>query len=218
MSFVTSGASSFTRFFAIGERPASYREVYLPYIQEYAFWDIDQTDGEESYGWVSTDDITDFGFETEACFRDEFISLAIRVDRRKIPKSIEKLHQRQAEKELLAQTGAEQLSKFQKKELADVVHKKLIQRIPPTPEVFDMVWNTLTDEVFLGATNQAAIDRFIDMFTTTFRLGLRLAFPYALGDKLVTEQALKERLEELEPADYRPKGLDSTESKDESHE
>lgn len=203
MAVAFTGSSSFTRYYVVGDKPREYRISFIEQIQRQAFWEIEGTDGEESCGWVAWDDMTQVEFAEDICFRDEYLVLAMRMDQRRVPPAVLKLHVLQAEKVLLGERGQEQLGRAQRKELVEAVQSKLTRRIPPTPTVIDMVWNITRGILLLGSTSQGVMERFADLFTTTFRLGLRIAHPYAAGENLLSGGTSRERLEELRPAVFK---------------
>ena len=78
---------------------------------------------------------------------------------------------------------------------------RLLGRFLPIPAIFDVVWATDSNIVYLASTQSKLIELFMNHFTLTFDLHLEPLTPYALAATLMDEASLS-RLDNLEPTSF----------------
>ncbi len=163
--------------------------------------DIDATAEIRSFGWTNIDDMLDTEWQTSPPEKAHLFTFALRLDTRRIPPSVIKKHFAMAEKEALQRAKAEGknfISRERKKELKEQVILKLRTRSLPVPAVFDVLWDTRSQIVYLESTNAKVKEMFESLFQASFSLQLEPLTPFYLGQKMLGEENTKA----LESLDY----------------
>ena len=187
MGFLRSSCS-FTRYKIIEKVSSELWQKIPEKLQQYAFQDIDDTSQERSWGWTNFDDMLDVNWNISHPEKGEYLAFALRLETRRIPPAVLKKHLAialQKEKKNLQLTGKKFLSQERKSELHEQVRLRLFKHFLPIPAVFDVVWSTTTNIVYLSSTHIKLIDLFTTFFTLTFDLHLELQTPYNLAVSLL---------------------------------
>lgn len=175
-------------------------------LKSFAFVDIDHSAEERSFGWVCLDDLLDAEWSTAGPEKGPYLAFSLRLDTRRISPAVFKKHwllalkQKRAE---LAEQGRKFLTRDQKMELREQVRQQLLRRSLPVPAVFDVVWSTRDNRVYLATTNAKIRTLFEDMFARTFELELEPLTPVTLALEQLGEAA-RHRLSEFEGAVFVP--------------
>jgi len=162
-------------------------------IKKNAFREVEENSEEEiSIGWVALNDWIDNKFEETSSFlKASFISLSLRVDKRKVPKQAiytqyrKRLAERYTEEE-------QRLTKEDRENIKEAVTARLLRRAIPTTQIYDMIWNTHTNEVFFTSTSEKLCLTFFEIFNKTFDCTLIQIFPYSMAEEHVSSLALKQ--------------------------
>ncbi len=203
MSFLSS-STSFTRFTIKDAIPDDFWASVLDKLKQFAFHDIDDLPEERSYGWVSFDDMLDCEWLTGSPYKGNVLTFALRMDTRRVPAGVIKKHMLMAfkqELQRLAEINKTFIARERKKEIKEEVLLKLRQRFLPVPAVFDVVWLSDRNEVWLGSTQSKMIDLFTDYFYQSFGFNLEQLSPVALALKYLDEDTAT-RLETLEETQF----------------
>ena len=189
---ILSNSVSISQFRVIGSLPTTDQFAWVSErLARHGFMPIDQGTAELSVGWVQMDDYRENSFAVPAAFwRDHYLALTLRQDRRTIPAALLRAHQKLAERDFLAaNSGYSRVPKQKREELRDAVRCALLARTLPVPSVFDAVWNIETDVLTLATLSAKAIDQFENHFRKTFE-GFRLVaiHPYARAEAVVPGQ------------------------------
>lgn len=166
--------------------------------------DIDNEAQDMAVGWTSfeapyTPDFEDASFQIGTHY-----VFAMRIDKKSIPTKVVKQQVAIATAKRLAESDREFLSKNEKSEIKEHVMNVLTIRIPPTPNVFDVVWQYEQQEVWLYSTQKAANEEFETLFNKSFS-GIKLIrlFPYTQADlTLSLTDTDRDRLAALTPEDF----------------
>ena len=189
---ILSNSVSICQFRVIGDLPAT---DLFPWVSERlaknGFIPIDQGTAELSIGWVELDDHRESGFAAPAAFwRDHYLALTLRQDRRTIPAALLRAHLKQAERDFIAANpGYTRVPKQKREEIRDAVRNALLARTLPVPSVFDAVWDIDSSVLTLATLSGKALDQFETHFKKTFE-GFRLVaiHPYARAEAVVPAQ------------------------------
>jgi DNA recombination-dependent growth factor C len=198
---ILSSSLSLTRYRVVQNIPREYWSEIPDRLKKNKFKDIDQNTDERSFGWTSFDDMLDSAWNQETPHKAHYIAFALRLDTRRIPPAVMKKHFRlaldQAKKEL-EEKGQKFISRDQKNEIKANVRLKLFARTLPIPAVFDVVWDTSRNIIYLASTSPKVKELFEDIFTNTFDLHLEPLTPYfrAVMD---LDMENKKQLDEMEP-------------------
>jgi len=82
----------------------------------------------------------------------------------------------------LQKTDRKTLSKAEKAELKDEVTRRLLMRMPATPNIYDLVWNSEGETLWFFSNLKAANEELEALFAKTFKLSMIRMFPYTMAD------------------------------------
>jgi hypothetical protein len=189
---ILSNSVSICQFRVVGTLPAT---DLFPWVAERlaknSFIPIDQGTAELSIGWVEMDDHRESGFAVPSAFwRDHYLALTLRQDRRTIPAALLRAHLKMAERDFIAANpGYTRVPKQKREELRDAVRNALLARTLPVPSVFDAVWDIDSSVLTLATLSGKALDQFETHFKKSFE-GFRLVaiHPYARAEAVVPAQ------------------------------
>ena len=146
-------------------------------LRSFSFKDIENSTDELSFGWVSVGDFLDTGFAYASYALEPYLLAGLRVDRRQVAAALlRKYHRLEIRKTVAAREGA-RLDRAQREECKERARLGLLQRIPPSSQLFEVAWDTLSGEVWLGSATGWVREIFQDLFERTFE---RLLTPHAL--------------------------------------
>ncbi len=199
---ILSSSLSLTRYRIAGDIADDYWSEIPDRLKKFKFKDIDQSADERSFGWTSFDDMLDTAWSLGTPHKAHYLVFALRLDTRRIPPAVMKKHFRMAldkAKIELGEKGQKFLSRDQKREIKENVALKLFARTLPIPAVFDVVWDTSDNVVYLGSTSPKIKELFLDLFTNTFELHPEPQTPYFKALAYMDKDQ-RRQLEEMEAA------------------
>jgi len=194
---------SLCQFTVTGDLPAG--DLY-PWVAErlarHPFAPIDTTAAEQSVGWTQGGEPRQWDFSApRACWRDHYLFLTLRRDRRLLPAALVRGRLQEAEEEFLAATpGFRRVPRQKREELREAVRGFLLARTLPVPANWDAVWDTRSGVLTLATLGTKTVELFEEEFKKTFP-GLRLQaiHPYARAQRVVSE-GLRPALEQANRA------------------
>lgn len=191
---------SMVRYRIRGEIEGPFWEAVDDGVKAGAFREV-QSDGEVvGMGWASVEDFTDNQFERASYVRGNYVALSMRVDSIRVPTRILEIHYREQSKMLMEKTGQRRLSSSQRRELKDRLKVTLKQKVFPSIQVVDLIWNTSLGIVYLGTQSARIRERVEDHFKKSFGLRLIPLIPYLRAEEILAESSSRGRLEELRPS------------------
>lgn len=186
-----SASTSISRFRVREKLKPDHREHYPLQIKRYGFRELAEDSMEErSIGWVNLLDVLDSRFIGEEYFKENFITLSLRLDVRKVPPQALKQYCMQAEAEQKSRLGKNFLAKAHRQEIKERIHSQLLKRVIPRTSVYDMMWNLEKREVIFSSLNNALCGEFAEVFKKTFDLSLIALFPYTIAEAHLTGDQL----------------------------
>ena len=194
MGFLNASCS-FTRFALLDPVPSELWSQIPDLLKQAAIIDIDELPEMQSKGWVCFDDYLDTQWVTAPPQKGTYLAFSLRIDTRRIPAGVLKKHIAIAlKKEKLANLaqGKKYISKERKKELKEQVTLRLRQRFLPVPAEFNVIWNTVSNEIWLASTQSSVIEIFSQFFTDTFNLHIQQMTPSSLAVSLLGEDKMDE--------------------------
>lgn len=206
------GSATLTRYQVEGGLPAGAADFLDQRIRRNAFSDIEETTDELAVGWVSAGDYLDTSFAYAGYSLGPYVVLGFRVDARKVPAAMLRKYQRLEELKFLAMSQDQEgvrLNRGRREQLRERARLGLLARIPPTTQVYDMVWDTGRAEVWLGSASRGVLERFEDHFSRSFSLGLTPRLPYLLAGDLLPHDRERAQLAEARPLDFYMSGGDN---------
>lgn len=178
------GSLTFTRFYIRGDVPDDVAGTNMKRIRAQAFQPLlPDDDVTQKHGWASIEDPFDTDLGHESVFFNEYVALALRVDRWAIPGPLLKAHLKEAEAKVLEKKGLEKLGRKAKADLKDMVVKKLRRQLVPVTRNIDLVWNLQTNVVLFFSHAKKAHELVQELFEKTFRLQLLIESPGTAADR-----------------------------------
>lgn len=199
------GSATLTRYQVDGALPPDAADFLDRRIRRGLFMDIEDTTDELAVGWVSAGDFLDTSFAYAGYSLEPYVVLGFRVDQRKVPAAMLRKYQRLEEMKFLAMSqdqGGARLNRARREQLRERARLGLLARIPPTTQVYDVVWDTGRSELWIGSASRGVLDRFEDHFSRCFSLGLVPRLPYLLAGDILTDENQRELLAAARPLDF----------------
>lgn len=194
------GSLSYTRFYVEGELPPDYRRRFVEAAQERAFIPLAPGDeDEERMGWCSIEHPLDLVFDEHKLFYNEYLNLALRIDRWRLPAALVKAFCTEAERKYLLENRKERLRKSEREEIKASIIADLKARLLPALQTIDVSWNTHSGIVRFWNQSARLCETFQDLFEETFKVRLIPDNPYVSALQCELDETQTERLADLEP-------------------
>ncbi len=207
------GSLTFSRFFVTGDLADDLPGWSLKRIRASACQPLDpDEDTPEKHGWTNVEDPFDTELDHEKVFFNEYVVLALRVDRWVVPGPLLKAHLREAEEKMLERKGMEKLGRKAKADLKTMVVRKLRKQLIPVTKSIDLVWNLQTGIALFFSHGKKQHEMVQALFEKTFKAQLLLESPGTATDRQGLSAAQKDLFANLEPTLLtRPPGSGATE-------
>ncbi len=210
------GPVTFKRFFVTGSSPKRVEQDLLDRLAARAIGkgSVAASDGSES-GWVTGDHILDTEFEFAKNAVADCLFAAIRMDTNKPPSDIVRSYQRLHEQAILAQSGREFLSRQERREAREAAKNQAGKEAKAgrfrRMRQYAVLWDLHRNQVYLGATSPAVVERFGVLFKETFGRTLTAASAGEMASRFAAGAKLGGAYEELRPAQFTrpPEGADA---------
>lgn len=197
-----SGPISFSRFVVRGDVPKRYADSFMRSIKLRAFRPLALEDeDEERTGWCAAGSPLDIDPSRSVVVVNEYLLLALRVDKWRLPKAHFKAHFEHAAQEMQQRTGRDTLSKREKDELKFRVTRRLRKKVLPQMRHFDLVWDLNQRSLLFWSRTESIKEQLVALFEKTFKLTLDEYSPYVAARELV-ELTLLERLASAEQSSF----------------
>lgn len=193
-----SRAATFVRYGVEGEVPENFWNFAAERIAQYSFQDIDDTFDEYSIGWVAVDNMFDNSFAHASYAVGDYIILALRIDERKVSKSLLNKFTLKEEERIKKEKQVPRLSRNHRLRIREDIRLQLVKKAMPLPAVYDMVWNLADNTVLFFTTNAKAQSILEDFFKECFGLTIILQVPYLAAAHLLDYRE-QEHLKALQP-------------------
>jgi hypothetical protein len=198
-----SGSISYSRFFVDGELPADFRAVFTEAIQTACFQPLSaDEEEEESRGWVNIEHLLDWDFDPTKIFYNEYLNVALRIDKWRIPGNLLKAHCVEAERRWMRDQSKSRIGRRVRNDIKAVVSAELKRQILPSTKTIDVSWNVNTGVVRFWNQSARACEEFMGFFEDTFRLRLVPDSPYLGALQYGLDDAASALLASLEPTHF----------------
>lgn len=119
---------------------------------------------------------------------NNYLNLAFRIDRWRLPKPVFDAQFAEAERQLLERKNRERLTRKEKEELRLFVAKRLRKQVIPAMKIIDLSWDLEAGLVRFWSQSPKMHERLMEIFEKTFKLKLVTESPYANAIRLgITE-------------------------------
>ncbi|NPE28760.1 recombination-associated protein RdgC [Methanococcoides sp. SA1] len=197
MGFIK-GTASYVRFGVEGELPENIWDFIADRVTSFAFRDIDETYEEDSLGWVSVTNMFDTDFEYASYAAGNYVTLAMRLDERKVSAAIVKKFVQKEEERVKKEKQIPKISRSMRVEIKERIQNELMRKALPMPALFDLCWNLENATLLFFSTNKKAQALLEDLFKESFGLTLIQQIPYICGEHLLSEDEI-DRLARITP-------------------
>lgn len=199
-----SSTQTIARYRVEGPSSESPTDMVRKGLKKQIITDIDNEAQDMAVGWTSFESPFTPNFDDATFQIGTHYVFGLRIDKKSIPTKVVKQQVAIASAKRLAESDREFLSKNEKSEIKEHVINVLTLRIPPVPNIFDVVWQYEAREVWIFSTQKAANEEFETLFNKSFP-GLRLIrlFPYTQADlTLSLSDTERDRLSAITPEDF----------------
>ena len=193
-----SRTSTFVRYSIEGQLPDNFWDFAAERIAQFSFRDIDDTFDEYSIGWVAVDNMFDSAFAHASYAAGDQIVLSLRVDERKVSKTLLKKFSLKEEERLKKERQIPRLNRNQRIQIREDIHLQLVKKALPVPSVYDLSWNLANNTLLFFSISTKAQSILEDFFKECFGLSIILQVPYLAAANLL-DLSEQERLKEIQP-------------------
>lgn len=179
---VLSSTVSLTRYRVKGKFDESPIENVRSGLKKFKIQNIDNDPADIAVGWTSFEQPYQPDFDDTSFLIGNFFVFSLRIDKKSVPSKILKQHYAIEEARRLAETDRESLSKNERSQLKEDVKSMLLHRIPPTPNVYDLIWDYEESVLWFYSTQKAANEELESLFLKSFNISLIKLFPYTIAD------------------------------------
>jgi hypothetical protein len=171
-----SGRLTFARYRVTGASPGLFGPEHLKRLSAHAIGTqrVASPDGVE-VGWTTGEHILDTRFDLDKNVVNETLNFSLRIDQQKIPSDLLRAYtavelQASAEKNQSGRPSARQ-----KREARDVARERLEEEAKDgrflRRKAYPVLWDALSNELLVGTTSMAVVDRLHTHFEQTFGIG-----------------------------------------------
>lgn len=176
MGFLT-GKVTFARYRVTGRRPGSFGAEHLERLSKHAIGKqrASTADGVE-VGWLAGDHILDTRFDLAKNVINDALFFELRIDQLKIPADLLRAYSQVELEGLAAANPSGRPSARQRREARANARERLEQEARDgrflRRKSFPILWDSQSNELFVGTTAATAVDRLLTLFQQTFERGL----------------------------------------------
>jgi len=204
-----SGNVSYFRFRIPGYRPGDFSEEFLDRLaeKEIGSQKVATKDG-VSTGWVAGNHILDKEFQLEKNKVLETLGFGLRVDVNRLPGDLLRAYAAQELAALAKGNPSGHPSKRQRKEAKEAAQDRLEAEAKDgrflKRKMVPVLWDGLSGEILFGNASTAMIDRFVDLFESTFGKKPVPVTAGSLAFHLAEAHGLSNGVEDAEPSAFLP--------------
>jgi len=200
---ILSSSVSITRYKVHGKLTAPIIDNISDGLKRNTISEIDNQISDKAVGWTSFDKPFKPDFDGSSFVYGNYFVFALRIDKKNIAAKVLKKHYTIEADKRMAENGRTFLSKNEKRLVKEHVISALSLRIPATPNIYDLVWNYETSELWFFSNLKAANEELEDLFSKSFNLSLIRLFPYTAAElsSNLSDSQLDE-LQKLSPTQF----------------
>jgi recombination associated protein RdgC len=183
-----SSTTSLSRFKVDGQLDDPVIDTIAAGLKKNIITDIDGNPSDRAVGWSSFQDPFKPDFEGSSFIIGTSIVFALRIDKKSIPNKMVQKHVAVESARRLQELGRDFLSANEKKMIKDHVINQLSLKMPATPNVYDVVWQYETGDLWFFSNLKSANEELETLFIKSFGVSLVRSIPYTMAalDKRIT--------------------------------
>ncbi len=200
-----SGTVAFGRFAVTGQQAKSVEQSHLDGLAEFTLKESEHTPEEIEYGWCGGRHILDGKFSFEHNVFNEALHFALRVDTNRVPGALKRAYQMIEEENTAAGNPSGHISKLQRREVKDVVRRRVDEDLRSGRFRRSKLWPVLWD--FPGRTVYCGVgsgdsEKLLEIFERTFSVTLEPMTAGALAERYFEKHHKKRDYEDLRPTRF----------------
>ncbi len=176
-----SSTTSLTRYKVNGKLEDPILDTIAAGLKKHTISDIDDNPSEQAAGWASFQDPFNSDFDGSSFMIGTYIVFALRVDRKSVPSKMVQKHYAIESTKRLNELGRDFLSASEKRMVKDHVINMLNLKMPSTPNVYDVVWQYESGEVWFFSNLKSANEALETLFIKSFGVSLVRSIPYTMA-------------------------------------
>ena len=176
-----SASTSLTRYKVDGKLEDPILDTIAAGLKKNTISDIDDNPSEQAAGWASFQDPFNSNFDGSSFMIGTYIVFALRVDKKSVPAKMIQKHYAIASALRLKETGREFLTADEKRMVKDHVINMLNLKMPSTPNVYDVVWQYESGELWFFSNLKSANEALETLFIKSFGVSLVRSIPYTMA-------------------------------------
>ena len=177
-----SSSVSITRYQVAGKLPEPLLENLRTVLSQNTIREIDHEPMEKSAGWTSFESPFKPDFESSPLIYGTHMIFSMRIDKKKVPGKVLAKQVNMETAKRLQKSDRKTLSKAEKAQLKDEILHRLLQRMPATPNIYDVVWHYEAQALWFFSNLKAANEELEALFAKSFKLPIIRMFPYTMAD------------------------------------
>ncbi len=183
-----SATTSLSRFKVDGQLDDPLIDTIATGLKKNIIADIDGNPSDRAVGWTSFKDPFKPDFEGSSFIIGTSIVFALRIDKKSIPNKMVQKHVAIESVKRLQELGRDFLSANEKKMIKDHVISQLSLKMPATPNVYDVVWQYESGDLWFFSNLKSANEELETLFIKSFGVSLVRSIPYTMAalDKRMT--------------------------------
>jgi hypothetical protein len=196
-----SGSVSFRRFQVLGQHPKEIAQDILDKLAGFVLQEGEYSAPEEiEYGWCGGRHVMDAKFTFEHNVFADALNFALRIDTNRVPSELKRAYQLMEEEATAANNPSGFISKKQKRDVKDVVRRKVEEELKSgrfrRSKLIPMLWDFPTQTIYSPISNAAA-EKLHELFDRSFGLELE---PLGAGTVALHYAEAKQKRREYEDA------------------
>ena len=200
-----SGSVSFRRFAVVGDAPAAVDQNVLDKLAGHALKPGEFGAEDVEYGWSGGRHVLDGNFGFEQNVYADALHFALRVDTNKVPDDLKKAYQFMEEEAAAAGNPSGFISKNQKRDVKDVVRRKLEEDMRSgrfrRTKLLPVLWDLPSQTLYCSATG-ANFEKLAELFERTFELKLLPITAGSLALRLLEPRGRRREYEDFRPTRF----------------
>jgi hypothetical protein len=201
-----SGSVSFRRFAVVGEQPEQIDQDLLDKLAEHALRPSEVGAPEETeYGWSGGRHVLDGSFSFENNVYADAIFFALRVDTNKVPGDLKRAYTMMEEDAVVATNPSGFISKMQKRDVKDVVGRKIDDDMRSgrfrRSKLLPVLWDLQSQMLYCAAAGPA-LEFLLELFERTFGLTLMPLSAGSIALRLMEPRGKRRDYEDLRPTRF----------------
>ena len=177
-----SNSIGLTRYHVNGALKPPILDTMAQKLKKNIVADIDKEDSEKAVGWTSFQSPYNPNFDDSSFVIGTYFVFSLRIDKKSIPAGVIKKHCLLEEVRKLKEENRDFLSRNEKKIIKENIISVLSQRVPATPNIYDLFWDYEKAILYFLSNQKNANEELENLFSKTFKLSLVRLFPYSMAE------------------------------------